>query len=840
MKVCGGPGGSLTRSSAGLRRLGARLLAAGVAALALAACERAPEDAVAAHWGVFERYCTGCHNDAELAGEQSFEHVKVADVAAKPELFEHVVRKLRGRLMPPPGEPRPDADEVDDFVAALEGYLDASAKTRGPAPGRVAVHRLNRTEYATAVRDLVGVDIDARAMLPADLASDGFDNVAEVLQVSPTHLDQYLAAARDISLRAVGNAEPEPLRAEYRSDVRNHTVHVDGLPLGTRDGLAVSHYFPADGQYQFDLNVSSESGDELRGYPNGWMEYEHTVVLTIDGVPVFKDKLGGAEDSIALDQRQITAVEEIKSRFRNIRLDVKAGVHEVAVAFVARSRAEGDYLLQPLIPGEGVPDVPRIHGVQIIGPYEARGISGTTASRERVFICRPEVAADERPCATKILGHLARAAFRRPVGNDDLEPLLAFYDRGRAQGGFDTGVQQGLMAILASTKFLYRAEPGGAPPNARAGDAYLVSDVELAWRLAFFLWSEGPDEALLALAEGGRLHEPAVYEAQVKRMLADPRSESLVTNFAFQWLGVRRLDALDPDPRLYPTFDDDLRNAFREEMRLFLDSVLRSDDASVLDLLAADYTFVNERLARHYGIPSVRGGQFRRVHLDDERRFGLFGKGSVLMVSSYPDRTSPVLRGAWIMEQVVGAPPSPPPPGVETNLPQLETGVALSVRDRLARHRTNPSCNQCHGVIDPLGQALEQFDAVGEWRTVERQNGAKIDSTGTLAGGGDVDGPVDLRNALLKDPDHLVGVVTEKLMTYALGRGVRYYDMPAVREIVRGARRDGYRFSAIVMGIANSTPFRMRAVPEPAEEEGAVGPPDGAAPPPPQGSPLKI
>jgi hypothetical protein len=419
------------------------------------------------------------------------------------------------------------------------------------------------------------------------------------------------------------------------------------------------------------------------------------------------------------------------------------------------------------------------------------------------------------------LGHLARQAFRRPVSNEDLEPLLGFYRLGRETGGFDTGIQKGLMAILASTKFLYRAEPG-APQNLKVGDAYFVTDLELAWRLAFFLWSEGPDEALLALAEAGTLHEPSVYDAQVQRMLADPRSESLVTNFAFQWLGVRRLDALDPDPRLFPTFDEDLRTAFRTEMQLFLDSVLRDDEASVLDLLAADYTFVNERLARHYGLPSVRGAQFRRVHLDDERRWGLFGKGSILMVSSYPDRTSPVLRGAWIMDQIVGAPPQPPPPGVETNLPQLDSDVPLSVRDRLARHRTNPSCNQCHGVIDPLGQALEHFDPIGEWRIVERQNGAKIDSSGHLAGGGEVNGPEDLRKALLKDPDHLVQVVTEKLMTYALGRGVEYYDMPVVRQIVRDAKRDNYRFSTIVMGIAKSTPFRMRSVAEPSADDGTV------------------
>jgi len=814
MTACGGRGGSLTRSRA------RRVLALAVVA-ALAACSRAPEEVVASRWGVL-RYCTDCHNDAELAGQRSFEHARPADVAAKPEAWEKVVRKLRGHLMPPPGEPRPDTAEVDAFVVALERDLDAAATQREPVPGREAVHRLNRTEYATAVRDLLGVEIDARAMLPADAASDGFDNVADVLQVSPTHLDQYLAAARDISIRAVGNAPPEPVRADYRSDVHNHTLHVEGLPLGTRDGMVVAHDFPQDGSYTFDLSISSEQGDELRGYPNGWMEYAHTVVLTIDGVPVFRGNIGGEEDSLALDQRQITAVEDIKNRFRNIRLDVKAGVHEVAAAFVARSRAEGDYLLQALIPGEGVPDVPRLHGVMITGPYDAKGLSGTTSSRERIFVCHPETETEEVPCATRILGRLARGAFRRPVGAADLEPLLAFYAQGREAGGFDAGIQKGVMAILASTKFLYRAEPGAAPRDLAPGAAYPVTDLELAWRLAFFLWSEGPDEPLLALAERNELHEPKVYEQQVQRMLADSRSESLVTNFAFQWLGVRRLDAMDPDPRLFPTFDADLRAAFRTEMRLFLDSILRDERASVLDLYSADYTFVNERLARHYGITGVRGSQFRRVHLDDPRRRGLLGKGSVLMVSSYPDRTSPVLRGAWIMEEIVGTPPQPPPPGVETNLPALETGVALSVRDRLARHRTKPSCNQCHGVIDPLGQALENFDVIGEWREIERQNGARIDSGGKLAGGGEVRGPEGLRNALLKDPDHLVQVVVEKLMTYALGRGLTYTDMPLVRGIVRDAKARRWRFSAIVMGIARSAPFTMRSVSEPGPDDGTV------------------
>ncbi|HEY8518959.1 MAG TPA: DUF1592 domain-containing protein [Gammaproteobacteria bacterium] len=783
--------------------------------MALAGCAKEPVERLAAQWDLLDRYCTECHNDAEFAGDLSLQGFAAAEVPDHPALFEKVVRKLRGDLMPPPGGPRPAPEEVDRFVASLEATLDEAAAARGVEPGRVAVHRLNRTEYATAVADLLGIDIDARALLPADASSEGFDNVAEVLRVSPTHLDQYLAAAREISIRAVGNPAPEPTRSEYRNDRKNPTAHVDGTPLGTRGGFVVEHYFPADGEYEIDLNVSSEPGQELRAYPTGWIEYRHKVILTIDGEKVFEGELGGEEDSRAIDQQQILAVEAIRDRFRNIRVPVKAGKHEIAAAFVARSFAEGDYLLQSLTPGEGMPDVPRMHGIEILGPYGPMGINEPTESRRRIFICYPQTPAEELPCAEEILTNLARQAFRRPIQEKDLSTLLAFYEAGREEGGFEAGIQKGLMAILASTKFLYRAEPGGPPADVAPGEPYFVSDLELAWRLAFFLWSRGPDEQLLKLAEAGQLRDDAVLEREVQRLLADPRSRSLVTNFAFQWLGVRRLDTMDPDPRLYPNFDEDLRNAFRTEMELFLDSILRNPDASVLEVLSAKHTFVNERLARHYGIPSVRGDRFRRVELEDPRRWGLFGKGSVLTVTSYPDRTSPVLRGAWILEQVLGTPPAPVPPNVETDLAQPTGDVPLSVRERLARHRTQTTCNHCHGVIDPLGQALEHFNAIGEWREVERENGARIDSSGRLADGREVNGPEDLREALLADPKMFVQALTEKLMVYALGRGLEYYDMPTVRRIVRDAEKKGYTFASIAMGIVKSAPFRMRTAPAP-------------------------
>jgi len=783
------------------------------AALLAGCAEPPPAEAVADHVEVFGRYCTECHNDAEAAGELSLENVTAADVAARPEIFERVVRKLRAGLMPPPGEPRPETAEAQELLVALERHLDATAAEHGPEPGRVALHRMNRTEYAAAIEQLLGLRIDAKSMLPADMASEGFDNVAEVLRVTPTHIEQYVAAARDISIMAVGEKAPAPTRADYRSERGLRTAHVDGLPLGTRDGLVVQHNFPADGTYEINLNISSIPGSELRGYPYGWLEFQHTVAVTIDGAKVFADNIGGDVDSQALDQGQIKEVEAIKNRFRGIRVDVKAGQRAVGAAFVARSFAEGDYLLQSLVPGEGVPDVPRLYGMEIIGPFDPKGIAEPTESRARIFGCYPETENQEQACATQILTTLARGAFRRPVTDEDLAPALAFYAEGHREGGFETGIQKGLMAILASTKFLYRAEPGAPPPDLPEGSEYAVSDLELAWRLSFFLWSQGPDETLLALADQGKLHEPAVIEQQVRRMLADSRSRSLVTNFAFQWFGVRRLDARDPDPRLYPNFDEDLRRAFQKEMELYLDSILR-ERRSVVDLLTASHTFVNERLARHYGLPDVRGDQFRRVELEDSNRFGLFGKGAVLMVTSYPDRTSPVLRGAWIMDQVLAAPPDPPPPGVETDLAATE--VPRSVRERLAAHRTQPSCNQCHGVIDPLGQALENFNAIGEWRTHERDSGVAVDSTGTTSLGQPVNNPDELRAALTTDPTLFVRALTEKLLTFALGRGLEYYDMPVVRSIVADAERDGYSFEAFVLGVAESVPFRMRGAPEPA------------------------
>ncbi len=680
-------------------------------------------------------------------------------------------------------------------------------------PGRAVLHRLNRTEYARSISALLAIDVDAKKLLPPDTQSGGFDNVAAALSVSPSFLEQYIAAARRLSTQAVGEADARPLRSVYRASTHvNRSGHVEGLPLGTRGGMLVNHYFPADGEYQLNLYLDSVDSNLLRSY---WLEYRNTLIVTVDGKQVFEASLGGEEDQRAVDKDLMPAARKIQDRFRNIRIAVPAGTHAVGVAFLGRSLAQSDSNLKPLIAGEGVDRLPVLADLELIGPLNVTGV-GHTASRDKIFICRPADSSDEKPCATRILGTLAREAFRRPITEADLQAPMRFFGEGRASGSFDSGIQKGLMAILASPKFLYRAER--VPEGAQPGVPFSVSDLDLASRLSFFIWSQGPDEPLLALAEQGRLSEPAVLEAQARRMLADPRAQSLVTNWAFQWLRVGALDAVEPDPRIYPEFDADLRAAFVHEMELFVESVVR-EDRSVLQLLSADYTFVNERLARHYGIGSVRGDRFRRVTLADSRRWGLLGKGAILTGTSYPDRTSPVLRGAWLLENIVGTPPASPPPGVETALAQSKPGLpSLTVRARLQAHRQLPSCNQCHGVIDPLGLALENFDATGAWVGKDRLAGAPIDAAGELASGVAVNGPDDLRRALLARPDQFVQTLTERLMTFALGRELEPFDMPVVRSIVRETAAQDYRFSSIVLAIVKSQPFRMSQVAPPRDD----------------------
>jgi len=733
----------------------------------------------------------------------------LAELSTHADVWEKVVRKLRGGLMPPPGLPRPDPAAVTRFVSSLERSLDEAAAAN-PNPGRVALHRLNRTEYARAIEELLALRIDATAFLPQDDEADGFDNVASVLKVSPSFLDQYISAARIVSTRAIGNPAPIPASAVYRpARGTDQGLHLDGLPLGTRGGLLAEHLFPADGDYK--LTITGLAG---AGYVRG-MEYRHTLVATIDGVKVFEGQIGGEEDLKAIDQKQAPAVAAINGRFQNIPVTVTAGPHAIGVTFVARSYAESDDVLYSFAPGGGEDRIPRVGSLEVIGPFNPSGISDTP-SRKRIFVCTPANAAGELPCATKIFSTLARRAFRRPVTERDLEAPLAFYKSARATGTFDVAIRDGLTTILASPKFLFRAER--VPDNAAPGAVYRISDIDLASRLAFFLSGGLPDDQLLDLAEKRKLADAKVLEAEVRRLLAAPSSKTLVTSFAFQWLRVRSIDNIDPDAIVFPNFDNGLRDAFKREIELFVESVLR-DDRSVLDLLTADFTYVNERLALHYGIPNIRGERFQRVTLTDPNRWGLLGKGSVLMATSYPNRTAPVLRGAWILENLLGTPPAAPPPDVEGFKENKDGEKARSVRAIMEQHRSKPSCNACHGVMDPLGFSLENYDAIGEWRTKDRYADTVIDASGQLVDGTPVGSPADLRKALMRRPEQFAQTLTEKLMTYALGRSVEYYDMPAVRAIVRDAARDNYRFSTIVMGIVRSAPFQMRK----ASEEG-LGP----------------
>jgi hypothetical protein len=759
-------------------------------------------------WGLLEDRCEKCHNSTDWAGGVAFDIMQPETIVEDAETWEKAIRKLRGRLMPPPGEAQPDQATIDRFVSWMEGQLDHAAAVN-PDPGNVGLHRLNRTEYAREIQRILGLEVDVKTMLPQDVSSDGFDNIAAVLRVSPAFLDQYISAARNVSRQAIGRASQKPSTREVRATSADQSEHIDGLPLGTRGGIIVDNYFPADGEYEFNIRDFFFGG---AGYVTK-VDQPHKVIMTIDDVRVFEQSVGGAEDLKNVDVHQAAAADEMQSWFNHIRVRIKAGQHRVGIAFVQRSFAQSDSPLQPIAMLPEMERAPTIPGVDISGPFNVTGIS-ETESRKRIFVCHPANASEEPACARRILTNLASEAFRRPVTDEDMKPPMAFYTMGREAGGdFEAGIESGLTSILSSTKFLFRAEPVSLQADAPSR----ITDVELASRLSFFMWSSGPDKPLIDLAVAGKLHDQKVLEEQVHRMLMDPRSESLVTNFAFQWLNIGHIDQVQPDPVLYPNFDPALRTGFREEMRLFLSSVLR-ENHSVLDLLRSDETFLNERLALHYGVPNVRGAQFRPVHLTNPNRFGLFGKGAVLMSTSYGNRTSPVLRGAYILENITGTPPSSPPPGVE-QFKENEVGKKpLTVRQRLEQHRSNPSCNGCHGVIDPLGFSLENYDVTGAWRDVDRDAGDAIDASGRLASGQHVAGPAELNAALLERPDQFVQALTEKLMTFALGRGLRYQDMPAVRQVVRDAAKDDYRFESLIRGIVASPGFQMKQLPSAAPD----------------------
>jgi hypothetical protein len=754
---------------------------------------------------LIQKYCVTCHNGRAKTAGLSLESANPAEAAGHAELWEKIAMKLRGGMMPPQGMPRPDAATLEAFAAAIENTIDERAQ-RSPDPGHKPVHRLNRTEYGNAVRDLLDLDVDVTTLLPADDESHGFDNIAGVLRVSPLLLEQYLAAARTISALAVGT-ETDLVRADYRVPPDDgQEDHVEGLPLGTRGGLLFKHNFPQDAEYEFSIKLLRN----IVGYLTG-LEFAHQVEISIDGERVFLAQVGGEDDNRASDLAMSATADKIDERLKK-RTFVEAGPRMVGVTFLKRNRAESDEPLQPHERNHDLQDMnglPLIDFVSVTGPYDAKG-PGHTPSRRRVFVCRPSSPAEETNCARIILRTLARRAYRRPVTNADIDPLLRQYASGRAKSTFDNGIEQGLRLILASPKFVFRTEtsPDAAGPGSRTSPAVAqVTDLELATRLSFFLWSSIPDDQLIDAAARGMLRRPKTLEHQVRRMLADSRSRALVDNFASQWLMLRNLKSHIPNPGDFPNFDNELRSAFRTETELFFQSVVR-EDRSVLDLLNADYTFVNERLARHYGIANVYGSHFRRVPVPQEERRGLLGQGSILTVTSYPNRTSPVLRGKWILENVMGTPPPAPPPNVPA-LTDNEAGQeAKSLRARLEEHRRTPACASCHRVMDPLGFALENFDGIGEWRV--KEPGGNVDPVGQLADGTKVDGPVALRQALNRHPEMFVRTVTEKLMTYGLGRGLEHTDLPLVRKIAREAAASDYKWSALVLGIVRSAPFQMK------------------------------
>jgi hypothetical protein len=778
----------------------------------------------AAHWKLLSDSCEKCHNTTDWAGGVAFDALSPDNIAEDAETWEKAVRKLRGRLMPPPGNPQPSNEAISGFVSWMEGKLDAAAAGR-PQPGTVGVHRLNRTEYGRSIKAMLGLDVNVETMLPKDVSTDGFDNIAAVLRTSPAYLEQYIQAARNISRQAIGRADAKSSTHEYRVPIYlDQNSHVDGLPLGTRGGFYVDFYFPADGEYVFNIRDFLWMG---AGYVTK-VDSRHDVILTIDDERVFQAAAGGAEDLKAVDQRQAAAADEMQARFDNIHVKVKAGQHRVGVAFIQRSFAESDSTLRPVAMLPEMERIPRIPGLDISGPFNVTGL-GDTESRRRIFICHPAAPAQEAPCARRILANLAEQAFRRPVTDEDLEAPMRFYRMGHDQDGFEVGIEGGLTAILSSTKFLFRAEPVAQPAQvqtAASKDAPVVAPLDelaLASRLAFLMWSEVPDQQLIDAATAGKLRDPKEMHAQIHRMLKDRRSASLVTNFAYQWLNVARMDNIEPTPELYPDFDVNLREGLHEEIRLFLDSVLRND-RSVLDLLTSDVTYLNERVALHYGIKSVRGAQFRPVKLDDPNRWGLLGKGALLMSTSYGNRTSPVLRGQFILDNIMGTPPAPPLPSVQA-FPETEVGKkVLSVRERLEMHRANPTCNGCHGVLDPLGFALENYDVTGAWRTKDLEANVVIDSAGTLADGTKLGSPTELRKALMAKPDQFVQALTERLMTFGLGRSLRYQDMPTVRAIVRKAATEGYTFESLNRRVLDTPAIPQKEVSSPTTQTAANSP----------------
>ena len=766
---------------------------------AISATPVPPQDVPPARASI-DQYCVGCHNDKLKTGGLSL-NLDISRPGQHPDVWEKVVRKLRGRMMPPPGRPRPDERRYDALVAYLETSLDGAAAAN-PDPGRTdTFRRLNRTEYHNAIRDLLALDVAVASLLPKDDASYGFDNVS-VGGLSPTLLERYLAAAQKISRLAMGS----PVRTPASNVVLvppdlTQEDHLDGLPFGTRGGTIVHYTFPVDAQYDIQIRLMRDRNEHIEGLTEA-----HQMELSLDGnrVQVFTINPKRA-NTRGIDFTDADVDSNLK-----VHLAVKAGPHEIGATFIKKDSALIETTEQPYQAHFNYYRHPRIqpavYSVAVTGPFDATGVTDTP-SRRRIFVCRPARPSEEERCATTIISNLARRAYRRAVSNDDLRVPLAFYKDARAEGDFETGIEMALRAILTSTEFIFRIERD--PENLAPNRPYRINDTELASRLSFFLWSSIPDDELLDLAAQGKLHEPAILERQVRRMLADARSQSLVTNFGGQWLYLRNLADAGPDGRQFPDFDDNVRQAFRQETELFLESIIK-EDRSVVDLLNADYTFLNERLAKYYGIPNVYGSNFRRVTLpNDSIRGGLLGKGSLLTVTSYANRTSPVQRGKWVLENILGTPPPPPPPNVPPLTDDNPVGKVLTMRERMAQHRTNPACSACHQLMDPIGLSFEHFDATGRWRDLS-EGDIPIDAAGALPSGVTFEGVTGLKRALLARPELFVNTVTEKMLTYALGRGMEYYDAPAVRAIVREARNNDFRFSALILGVVKSAPFQMR------------------------------
>jgi len=750
---------------------------------------------------VVRQYCVTCHNDRMRTAGLTLASFDARSAIPDTDVAEKIIRKLRAGMMPPPGVKRPDDATLQGVAAALEMYIDAAALAR-PRPGRRPFQRLNRAEYARSVRELLGFDVDVALFLPPDTVSGGFDNVADVQASSPTVMEGYLRAATRISLLAVGDRHATATEATYRVPrTASQMRHVEGAPIGTRGGISVVHVFPADGEYSFRMMLYSSSGELYGNFRRG-----EQLEVSING-----ERVALVDINPRMSEGDPNGMNVYTPR-----VFVKAGPQRVSAAFIQRFRAPVDDLIAPvehtLADGQiglsigGVTTLPHLMDLNIMGPHSVAGISDNPV-RRRIFACRPATEAEETPCARRIVRSLATKAYRRPVNDAEVARLLAFYHQGRKNADFEEGIRMALQAILASPGFLFRFEE--TPANAEPGRPYRISDIELASRLSYFLWATVPDAELVSAAMDGKLSNPDVLRQQVTRMLADPRAEALSSRFASQWLRLQDLRKIEPDPQLYPYFDRTLAEAMEQETRMLFDYAVRQD-RSVLELLTADYTFVNERLAKHYDIPNVTGSDFRKVKLPGELRRGVLGHGSVLTLTSVADRTSPVLRGKWVLEVLLGSPPPPPPP----NVPELESantprnGRLLSVRERMEEHRKNPACTSCHKVIDPLGLALENFDVTGAYRI--NDNGQPIDASGELYDGTKIDGPAGLRAALLKHKDIFLLTFTENLLTYALGRRVESYDMPTVRRIVREAAPRDYRMSSFIMGVINSPAFQMR------------------------------